>query len=270
MEVTANIESLYIYPIKSLGYLELKSAFVNSSGIQFDREWMLTDLNGNFITQREFPVLNLIQVKSVSENGISLNYKNKETSFKWLNQYESSLKTKIWNSQCMGTKESNEISDYFSDILGANVILVRMVKDSRIKSNQVMPQKTKLNFVDGYPIHLINKASVTDLSHKIGENIDSLQFRPNIIIADLPPFKEDSISKVYMAEKEFYFAKKCVRCIMTTLKPNSSIFQKEPLKTLSSYRKNKNNIEFGIYIYTPDKITTTLNLGLIKLQLADL
>ena len=57
---------------------------------------------------------------------------------------------------------------------------------------------------------------------------------------------------------------------MTTLKPNNSNFQKEPLKTLSKYRKNKNNIEFGIYIYTPEKETITVNLGLIKIQIADL
>ena len=145
-----------------------------------------------------------------------------------------------------------------------------MVKDSRIKSNQMMPYKTNLNFVDGYPIHVINKESVTDLSNKIGYKVEPLQFRPNIIIADLPPFKEDYISKIYASEKEFYFAKKCVRCIMTTLKPNNSNFQKEPLKTLSKYRKNKNNIEFGIYIYTPEKETITVNLGLIKIQIADL
>ena len=270
MELKANIESLFIYPIKSLGHVELKSVIVNNSGLQLDREWMLTDLNGNFITQREFPILNLIQVKSISENGISLIYNNKETSFTWLSQFESAIKTKIWDSYCLGTKESNEISDYFSEILGTNVLLVRMVKDSRIKSNQMMPYKTKLNFVDGYPIHVINKESVTDLSNKIGYKVEPLQFRPNIIIADLPPFKEDYISKIYASEKEFYFAKKCVRCIMTTLKPNNSNFQKEPLKTLSKYRKNKNNIEFGIYIYTQEKETITLNLGLIKIQIADL
>ncbi|MFY7838874.1 MAG: MOSC N-terminal beta barrel domain-containing protein, partial [Lacibacter sp.] len=50
-----SISHLYVYPIKSLGGIELTEARLTDRGIEHDRRWMLTDENNRFLTQREFP-----------------------------------------------------------------------------------------------------------------------------------------------------------------------------------------------------------------------
>ena len=49
----AQITDLYIYPVKSLKGIALKEAQTARRGLEFDREWMITDNNYNFISQRE-------------------------------------------------------------------------------------------------------------------------------------------------------------------------------------------------------------------------
>ena len=258
MEIIATIDALYIYPIKSVGHVALDSVEISNTGFKYDREWMLTDREGNFLTQREFPIMNQILVNSIDDVQISLQYNNKSSSFCWNNDNSQIIDTKIWKSQCKGKIETRELNQYFSDILKSNVILVRMQKDSRIKSNEFMPQKTSLQYVDGYPIHIINKSSVDDISTRSGESIQNLQFRPNIVLSGIPAFIEERFSRLIINGSEWSFAKKCVRCIMTTLRPNEFIFNKEPLKTLASYRKHKNQIEFGVYMYSTENTETRL------------
>ena len=47
------VSQLFIYPIKSLGGIELSSAEVDKRGLKNDRRWMLVDNNNQFMTQRE-------------------------------------------------------------------------------------------------------------------------------------------------------------------------------------------------------------------------
>lgn len=93
-------------------------------------------------------------------------------------------------------------------------------------------RKNKLAIRRWLPIHIINKSSVDDISTRSGESIQNLQFRPNIVLSGIPAFIEDRFTRLNINGSEWSFAKKCVRCIMTTLKPNEFIFNKEPLKHL--------------------------------------
>ena len=46
------LSQIWIYPIKSLGGINLQTAKVMPKGLQFDRRWMLVDSTGQFLTQR--------------------------------------------------------------------------------------------------------------------------------------------------------------------------------------------------------------------------
>jgi len=46
------LSELHIYPIKSLGGISLQQAQLEDTGLKFDRNWMLIDEQGTFITQR--------------------------------------------------------------------------------------------------------------------------------------------------------------------------------------------------------------------------
>ena len=51
------LQGLYVHPIKSCRGIALQRAQVVATGLAHDREWMLVDASGRFITQREQPRL---------------------------------------------------------------------------------------------------------------------------------------------------------------------------------------------------------------------
>ncbi len=56
------VTDLYIYPIKSCRGIQLSQAEVTPKGLLWDREMMLVDGKGKFITQREYPQLATVSV----------------------------------------------------------------------------------------------------------------------------------------------------------------------------------------------------------------
>ena len=57
------VSEIVIYPIKSLGGISLKTATVKERGLELDRRMMLVDMAGNFITKREFHLLEFLDCK---------------------------------------------------------------------------------------------------------------------------------------------------------------------------------------------------------------
>ena len=63
----AQITDLYIYPVKSLKGIALKEAQTARRGLKFDREWMVTDHEYNFISQREIELMTTIETSIDSD-----------------------------------------------------------------------------------------------------------------------------------------------------------------------------------------------------------
>lgn len=56
------IASLHIYPVKSCTGITLDEALLADTGLDRDRQWMVVDPQGLFVSQRETPRMALIQV----------------------------------------------------------------------------------------------------------------------------------------------------------------------------------------------------------------
>ena len=61
------LSEINIYPIKSLKGISLDASLVEERGLRYDRRWMLADMHGKFLTQREFPRMALIEVAVVED-----------------------------------------------------------------------------------------------------------------------------------------------------------------------------------------------------------
>ena len=62
------LTKINIFPVKSLDGYSPNSAIVEKQGLQYDRRWMITDLNGLFMTLRNNGRMALL--KAVVENDI--------------------------------------------------------------------------------------------------------------------------------------------------------------------------------------------------------
>jgi uncharacterized protein len=79
--------------------------------------------------------------------------------------------------------------------------------------------------------------------------VPMLRFRPNLVVdGDFSPHAEDQWRKIRIGDAIFDVAKPCVRCVFTTVDPESGERDPygEPLNTLKTYRRLEKGISFGV------------------------
>ena len=55
MDTTPHVAALNVYPVKSCAGIALAEAQLVETGLAHDREWMVVDPVGHFLTQRDTP-----------------------------------------------------------------------------------------------------------------------------------------------------------------------------------------------------------------------
>jgi len=112
---------------------------------------------------------------------------------------------------------------------------------------------------DGYPILLISEESLQDLNNKMNEPLPMNRFRPNLVCVGGNAFIEDTMREFEINGTKFFGVKPCARCVMTTINQQTSQKGKEPLNTLSSFRKKDAKVLFGENIIAAG--TGKINVG---------
>lgn len=241
------VSELWVYPIKSLGGIQVSEAKVTDRGFLHDRRWMLIDEQGKFLSQREHASLALLQVGFRNE-GLSVFVKNKpqwKIEIPFLETAEN-LQVQIWEDTCRAWLYPNFINEFFSEYLHRKARLVYMPDDSHRKVDGKYAQNEEItSFADGYPFLLIGQSSLNDLNSKLSEPLPMNRFRPNIVFEGGEAFVEDSWKEFQIGQIDFFCVKPCARCVVTTISQENAKQGKEPLKTLSTYRKFGNKILFG-------------------------
>jgi uncharacterized protein YcbX len=239
---------IFIYPIKSVGPVTMASIELDERGLKYDRHWMLVYPDGRMISQREFPQLNKI-ICSDENDCFKLKLFDSsfpEISFKKLDDLKDEILVSLWSAQFNAYKTQEVLAEWFSDYLSEKIYIV--TKPDRKKQLANFSTSSLLNFQDGSPVHLVNLSSVSDLSKRCGTAIDHSQFRANIYLDFETPYFEDDIREIEINGILFRYIKPCERCAMSTVRPFEDRFNKEPLLSLSKYRKGENEVKFGIYL----------------------
>lgn len=249
MNNTAIVKELFIYPIKSLAGISIKSAKAGEMGFEYDHRWMLIDENNKFITQRNHP--NLCQFQPEIANGkILIVYKEQKHEFSIDENLDNPIFTQVWDDQSKVFEVNKSTSKWFSDCLGFTCKLVKILERGDRKHNSTrLNQTLNVSLADGYPYLLIGSESLDFLNKKLEEKITIQRFRPNIVINTQLAHKEDFFDTFQIGNVKFKNAKPCGRCIMVNNNPTTGIISKEPLKTLSTYRKESNSVLFGTNIF---------------------
>ncbi|MGL6267297.1 MAG: MOSC domain-containing protein [Chitinophagaceae bacterium] len=242
------ISNLFIYPIKSLGGIELQKAKLTDRGLEHDRRWLLVDDNNKFLTQRTFPEMSLLKT-SIRENKLIVFIKDSEEDSLTLDLVPISgekIQVDIWDDSCEAHQIDQKADKWFSQKLNRNVKLVYMPDSSRRQVDSAYALQNDItSFSDGYPILMIGQSSLDDLNIRLDEPVPMNRFRPNIVFTGGFPYQEDELKHFKINELAFFGVKPCGRCVMTTIDQDTAIVSKEPLKTLSTYRGSNNKVNFG-------------------------
>jgi uncharacterized protein YcbX len=240
------VSQLIVYPVKSLGGISLTSATVTDRGLQYDRRWMLVDEAGQFMTQRTVSAMALLATE-ITPAGVRVYHK--ESRDEVLIPFETSgpgLMVQVWSSRCKAIIVDERINTFFSDVLSKSCKLVYMpLSTNRRVDGRYAFNKESTTFTDGYPFLLIGQSSLDDLNSRLEDTLPINRFRPSIVFTGGVAYEEDTMARFSINNISFFGVKLCARCIVTTIDQDNATKSKEPLSTLSSYRKVNNKIYFG-------------------------
>jgi uncharacterized protein YcbX len=243
------VSQLFIYPIKSLGGVELSSAQVTDRGLEHDRRWMLVDSNNRFLSQREFAGMALLKVH-IATNGILVTHAltQQQIHIPFKPQTQQMGEFTIWDDTCTGQYVGEVYDKWFSGILKTHCRLVYMPDESlrAVDPDAVyVPEGKITSFSDAYPFLIIGQSSLDDLNRRLEVQIPMNRFRPNIVFTGAVPYAEDTMSQFTIGDISFTGSKLCARCNIPTIDQDTAVAAKEPTRTLAQYRRRKNKVYLG-------------------------
>ncbi len=241
MEVT----ELAIYPVKSTRQIVVSEARVTARGFEGDRRWLLAGDNGRFITQRQHPILALVATE-VLDDGLRLSRPDAEPLMVQ-RPINSPTTVTVWKDECTAVDAGDEAAEWFSQLLQLPCRLFYQPDDAIRPVNPRYGQpRDHTSFADGFPFLLTNEMSLQELNERLPSPITMNRFRPNIVINGHTPFAEDHWQRIKIGAVTFRLVKPCSRCVMTTVNPQTGAKEgKEPLKTLSGFRRTEQGVLFG-------------------------
>lgn len=241
------LSDLYIYPVKSLGGISIKSSEVTERGLKYDRRWLLVDQYGKFITQRVYPQMALICVE-IKDGKLEFNHRIKNEKFSLYIESKAGGRTEavIWSDKVSAQFVNSTADEWFSEMIGVKCRMVYMPDDTyRPVDNRFAYRNEIVSFADAYPFLLIGQSSLDELNSRLIEKIPVNRFRPNLVFSGGNPFDEDRIKSFILGDVTFFSVKPCARCVVTTINQDTAEKNEEPLNTLSTYRKVNNKVMFG-------------------------
>ncbi len=246
------LEQIWIYPVKSLPGIRLKSANVTPRGFYLDRHWMLVDADtGVFVTQRELPQLALISLTLHEDEtalGLSADGQGRIEISAAQADNAGAMQVRVWNDSFTAQRVSDAADRWFSRLLGKSLCLVAMSDNvTRRVDQKYAGINDQTGFADGFPFLLLGAASIADLNRRIAadESMTVERFRPNLLISGSDAYAEDQWQNIVIGDIAFRVVKPCSRCSITTVDPATAETGREPLRTLAKYRRKGNQVYFG-------------------------
>jgi len=244
------ITDLFIYPVKSLKGISLNKSETALRGLKFDREWMITNSDYEFITQREIESMATIKV-SIGSDTLMLSSTN-NTQYKIpLDSIKSEpIKASVWGDICDAYDEGDGASLWLTNVLGQykgkSLRLVRFASQELrlVPSKYLEGMEAQSAFSDQFPYLITSWESLDKLNKgliKNGSQVAKMdRFRPNIVVKGIEDL-EKKTSLNFLCQRSGYsfgLRKPCKRCKIITINQDDGKIDnpKEPLATLTSLR----------------------------------
>ena len=257
------LSNLTYYPIKACRGFDVAESQVERMGLANDRRMMVVTPAGEFLTQREYPRLALV-TPAVNNGMVTLSAPNFDSLQFGIQSTGTPTSVNIWKSKDVSAiDQGDESAQWLSDWLGVSVRLAHVADGFKRKLNPAYAINTDdhTGFADGYPILIISEESLLDLNSKLDSAVPMNRFRPNIVVKGCDPFAEETWKRIRIGGVEMALMKPCARCMVTTIDKDTLAKSKEPLKTLSTYRKQELGVIFGMNIIP-------LNEGVIRVGMS--
>jgi uncharacterized protein YcbX len=274
------IEEIWIYPIKSCAGYRVAQAELQSTGLQHDRNWMIVDETGRFVSQRKVP--SMARIAAIAEPDklrISYSIKVEDIQTKhgpranstgvqkeWLEveldpSPSTPVSVSVWSDTVEAFCYPESVNSQLSSWLGQSVRLVKIASSTaRIRDKKDGSGSFAVSFADGYPVLLVNRASHSHLAKEQNLKSPLQRFRANLITTAKLPFIEEKWTQVWGDRFRFADFKPCVRCVMIDVDQLSGSPLRDTLHLLADFRTK--NLDDGRVIFGMNMIPT--EVGMIR------
>jgi len=262
------VASLHVYPVKGCRGFSPTSWSVRTTGLAFDRAWMIVDEStGAFVSQRTIPAMARLRA-TISSNHSRLDIAGED--WEWSIDLHSTKpptqptthpirKTSIWGDVVMANDLGDDIAQRLRKQLGRKVRLVQFPNEHRRAVDPFWSgdDVSKTQFADFGPMLVTTMASLDDLNGRLIERGQSPvpmdRFRANIVIQDdLLAWDEDHIQSLTTdTGQSLDFIKPCARCKVVEVDQQTGVSMKDGvLDLLASFRNltlkhGKSGLIFG-------------------------
>jgi hypothetical protein len=248
------VSDILIYPIKGAQGVSVKSAEFTTEGLVGDRVFTITR-DGKRMAQRKIPAIKYLRVTRCKQ-GLELNYPG-EKAFLLAVDSSSPGEPLMSITRTIATLDMGDaVASWLSRCLQATVRLVKAQGPEPLPISlaefKLIDGLKQSKFVDIAPVLLTNEASLLDLNTRLSEPVLMNRFRPNLVVSGLQPYQEDQIRHLVFPSMRLEAMVACERCKVTTFSQETDVASKEPLRTLSRYRRRENDyaggVMFGTYL----------------------
>ncbi len=262
----ASIASLHIYPVKSCRGIDVATALLTPTGLEWDRRWMIVDGKDHFVTQREHAKLATITT-AIAGGRLELSAEGHSTLTVDAHASGATRPVRIWKDHCNGIDAGDEAAAWLFRVLGGNYRLMRFDERAPRLANPEYagPKPQPVTFTDGYPVLMISRESLAELNSRLPKPVPMARFRPNVVIEGVAPYAEDAMISFRSGNIVLRGVKHCTRCSITTTdqKNGSRDPQQEPLRTLKTYRHDRklHGVAFGQNCVLVEGVGETIAVG---------
>ncbi len=267
------LAGVHVHPVKSCAGLAVEAAVLVETGLEFDRNWMLVDDQGRFVTQREFPRLALVR-PTLRGSDMVLRAPGMLALHVALDTVEAPARVHLWDDELAAYDMGALAAQWFSDFMGTRLRMVRFdPQQKRLSSRRWCGDVEAENaFSDGFPLLVISSASLAELNRRVVARghapLAMERFRPNLVFDGLDAHGEDFLDEIAVTAEggtvRIRLVKPCTRCTIPDVDPATGVHGDEPGATLALYRADARvggAISFGMNAVIVEGIDCVLRPG---------
>jgi MOSC domain-containing protein len=259
------VRDLFIYPLKSGRAIPQTSVRLASTGFQWDRHWMAASPGSQvFMSQRTEPRLALIEPE-IDADALTLRAPGLTPLRVPLQPQGDAKPAEVWKNAVSALDQGDDAAAWLSRVIGKEARLLRIspVLDRKASPEYAGTTPAPVTFTDGFPILVVNLASLAHLNRRMPEPIGMERFRPNVVLEGLEPFAEDRIGAIYIGDITLRLVKPCTRCVITATDQRTGELSTNPLPILRQFRFDKAlmGVTFGENAIIEAGVGTTLVRG---------
>jgi len=273
-DLAVGIESIHVYPVKSCSGTSPRAALLAETGFDLDREWMVTDRSGLFVTQRELPRMALVQAALKSDELI-LRAPGMLALHVAVDRVEQRTEVQVWGDRVAAYDMGALCAQWFTDFLGRPLRLARFDPEAARHADRRWTGSIDASaaFQDGFPLLVVSTASLDEVNRRLALGDEAAvtlaRFRPNLVLSGLDAHGEDHLDEIVFASDggpvRLKVVKPCARCPIPDVDPERGVAGHAVGDVLAQYRADPRlggALTFGMNAVIAEGIGRTLTVGM--------